>query len=82
MPSHAVDLCRVRSLLVKNSQAAVYARPHSRLGLSRHRIAEKAKPTIDGEKVDARLQPRLPDRRFRRIYHYPTTRGLVTIFYR
>jgi hypothetical protein len=23
MPSHAVDLCRVRSLLVKNSQAAV-----------------------------------------------------------
>ena len=27
----------------------------------------EAKPTIDDEKVDARLQPRLPDRRFRRI---------------
>src|SRR5215469_13401297 len=27
----------------------------------------EAKPTIDGEKVDARLLPRLPDRRFRRI---------------
>jgi hypothetical protein len=27
----------------------------------------EAKPTIDGEKVDVRLPPRLPDRRFRRI---------------
>ena len=29
--------------------------------------AIEVKPTIDGEKVDARLQPRVPDRRFRRI---------------
>jgi hypothetical protein len=28
--------------------------------------AIEATPAIDGEKVDARLQPRLPDRRFRR----------------
>jgi|SRR6516225_2590707 hypothetical protein len=28
--------------------------------------AIEAKPVIDGEKVDARLPPRLPDRRFRR----------------
>jgi hypothetical protein len=29
--------------------------------------AIEAKPVIDGEKVDVRLPPRLPDRRFRRI---------------
>ena len=29
--------------------------------------AIEATPTIDGEKVDARLPPPLPDRRFRRI---------------
>ena len=27
----------------------------------------EVKPTIDGEKVDARLHPRLPDRRFQQI---------------
>jgi hypothetical protein len=29
--------------------------------------AIEATPVIDGEKVDVRLPPRLPDRRFRRI---------------
>jgi hypothetical protein len=29
--------------------------------------AIEATPVIEGEKVDARLPPRLPDRRYRRI---------------
>jgi hypothetical protein len=38
----------------------------SRQSLVAATVAE-VKPTIDGEKIDARLHPRLPDRRFQRI---------------
>src|SRR5262245_62156915 len=47
--------------------AAILDRRIKRLQeMERGKLIE-AKPTIDGEKVDVHLPPRVPDRRFRRI---------------
>jgi hypothetical protein len=57
----------VTAQVSENDFAAILDRRIRHLEEMKNGKLIEAKPTIDGEKVDARLQPRVPDRRFRRI---------------
>ena len=55
----------VTAVVSEQDFATVLDRRLKRIEEMKAKVIE-AKPVIDGEKVDARLPPRLPDRRFRR----------------
>ena len=56
----------VTAVIAENDFATVLDRRLKRIEEMKANAIE-ATPVIDGEKVDVRLPPRLPDRRFRRI---------------
>jgi hypothetical protein len=62
---HEVPKLAVTAVVSEQDFATVLDRRLKRIEEKGNAI--KATPVIDGEKVDARLPPRLPDRRFRRI---------------
>jgi lambda repressor-like predicted transcriptional regulator len=63
---HEVPKLAVTAMVSEQDFATVLDRRLKRIEEMKASAIE-ATPVIDGEKVDARLQPRLPDRRFRRI---------------
>jgi len=56
----------VTAVVSEQDFATVLDRRLKRIEEMKAKLIE-AKPVIDGEKADARLPPRLPDRRFRRM---------------
>ena len=63
---HEVPKLAVTAVMADNDFATLLDRRLKRIEAMKANAIE-AKPIIDGEKVDARLSPRLPDRRFQRI---------------